>query len=162
VKLLLITEDLEHKVSPSEITKMSNEYTYGDLVQGFVRYEDQIEKHLDLARAAAKDLTGKVGASQLLASAVYYAESGTEWLAGVATGANLSTDDPRLALRRFRGLGRVQTPIAAFVSLKSIRAFHYGRGLSVIKYRWDEKMDLTVPPEGSKPIGKNGKGASDA
>jgi hypothetical protein len=161
VKLLLIIEDLEHKVSPGTITGLSGEYTYGDLVQGYVRYEDMIEKHLDLARAAAKDLTGKVGSSQLLAAAVYYHESGTEFLGGVATGANLASDDPRLALRRFRGLGRVQTPIAAFVALKAIRSFHFDRSLSVIKYRWAEEMDLTKPPENSKPVGSNGKKAVD-
>jgi hypothetical protein len=160
IKLLLTIEDLEHKVSPTEIQQMASEYTYGDLVQGYVRYEEMLDKHLDLARAAAKDMTGRVGASQLLASAVYYPESATDFLSGVATGANLDQGDARLALRKFRGTGRVQTPVSAFAALKAARYFYYERPLTVVRWRWNEQMDLAKKPQESKPWGgnkKNGK-----
>ena len=162
VKLLLSIEDMDQVISPRGISIAANDYTYGDLVAGYARYEDLIEKHLDLARAAAKDFKGRVGASQFLAAAVYYNESATEFLSGVATGANLDSDDPRLAIRRFQGPGRVQVPVAAFVAFKAARYFHYGKSLSVIRYRYDEKMPLQKAPQDSQPWGGKKKKNVDA
>lgn len=162
VKLLLSIEDLDHTISPRDISNAANDYTYGDLVAGYTRYEDLIEKHLDLARAAARDFKGRVGASQFLAAGVYYHESAAEFLSGVASGANLDSNDARLAIRRYQGPGRVQVPVASFVAFKAARYFHYNKSLSVIRYRFDEKMNLLKAPQDSKPWGGGKKTDGDA
>lgn len=151
LKLLLTVEELDYKISPTAISSMSHDFTYGDLVQAHVRYEDALEKYLDLARAAARQLTGRVGSSQLLAVAVYYPESANEFLSGLSSGANLGPTDPRLALLKFRGPGRVQTPIAGFVAFKAARYFYYDKPFSVLRYRWNEEMNLNKAPSDPKP-----------
>lgn len=157
VKLLLTIEDADHSLSPQIVSNLANDYTYGDLIVGYHRYEDLIEKHLDLSRMAAKDLKGRVGASQLLAAAVYYNDKGAEFLSGVASGANLGPNDPRLALRKFQGPGRVQVPVAAFAAFKAARYFNFDVPLSVIRYRWAEKMPLLDKPRPGGPWGGKGK-----
>lgn len=152
-KILLSIEEMDDKISPASISTMSNNFTYGDLVSGYVRYEDLIEKNIDLARAAGKPLVGKVGGSQLLAAAVYYPEGGAEFLTGLATGANLRVGDPRLALLKFRGPGRVQVPVSSFVAFKAARYFHFNKELSVIRYRWNEQIPLLKKPVESGPWG---------
>ncbi len=44
-------------------------------------------------------------------------------------------------------------PVASFVAFKAARYFHYNKSLSVIRYRFDEKMNLLKAPQDSKPWG---------
>ena len=166
VRMLLTIEAIDHLMSPNEISRHVQDFTTADLQQAYAeRWHEDIDRVLSLAINAAKRTRGRVGASAFMAGAVYYPDRATEFLRGVADNAvGLPDSDPRTALLRFQGTGRIQVPVSAFIAFKAMRYFHYGQPISVLRYRNNEVMDLRKAPKPSGPWGgkKNAKNGDEA
>lgn len=156
-RLLLTIEDLGHVISPSDIARVNGQWTTADIQKAYAeRYGVQMERMINLVQTAAQRTKGRIGASSLLAAAVYYPDRAEDFLKGIIdNGVGLSDNDPRMALLKWRGPGKVIVPQATFAALKAARYFNYGIPVSVIRLRYDEQMRLTKAPEDptNKPWG---------
>lgn len=156
-RLLLSIEDLGHIISPQDIIRANAKWTTADIQRAYAeKYGPQMDRVVNLVQSAAQRTKGRVGSSALLATAVYYPDRAEEFLKGIIdNGVGLSDNDPRYALLRWRGTGKVQVAPSSFAAFKAARYFHYGMNVSVIRMRYDEHMNLRKPPEDNtnKPWG---------
>lgn len=81
------------------------------------------------------------GPTALLVGALNYSKTGEEFLDGIAAMTGLEQGDARLALLKFRGgAKRIQSPIAAFIAIKSAKAYSADKKVSVLRYTPSERL----------------------
>ena len=108
----------------------------------FFDSDEEMTQMCHLAGQAARNVA-TCGPASLLAAGIMYEQTAKEFLTGIVTMTGLEHGDPRLALLKYRGgERRVQTPAAAFASLKCAKAFAESRKINVLRFSTAEVLKI--------------------
>ena len=153
VRMMLSIEDAQDKVSVASFYgQRLGRFTTAQLHDAYPRWSEQIDALLSPSFPAGRVLQGRVGQSALIAASIRFPDVAEEMLTTItANGAGLPKFHPTMALLRYRGHGRVQVPISAYLALKAFHARHFNQELSMIRQFNRQEIDL----------GKNTPGQAD-
>jgi hypothetical protein len=145
IRILLGIERLGGNFSSLSLAASLQQVTNSAIQEDWDRWsEDNFNELAHLAQVASKRVV--IGPAGLLAAALAHPKVAKEFLEGIATMTGLEYGDPRLALLKFRGGNkRVQTPNAAFVAMKTAKAFNDGKRINVLKYTPQEVLKIDIP-----------------
>lgn len=142
VRILLAVTAMEGPFTAQQLAYEIQQVTDSAIQAAWDVFSDDFDELCGMSHEAAKNVA-TCGPAALLSAALVYPKRRMEWLEGLKTMVGLTPGDPRLALLRFRGgPKRIQTPVAAFVSMKAAKAFDSEKEMNLLRYSPTEKLKI--------------------